>query len=175
MKTSFKTVKQALLLMQTAYPHMKPPTEQGAKIWLGFFAETNAEEFLKAVKSHVATSKFIPTVADINEKLNDNSLEAWDEAWGKVLKAVRRFGTYNEKEARLALGETFQAVDCLGWKNICLAPSSNLGTLRAQFRDVFKSNKQRVSTKKSLARSLTGSTMNLIQDVASKAQISGGK
>lgn len=89
-----------------------------------------------AVEGLIATSKFLPTVAEIREaaaSLTAGPVRAGGEAWGDVLMAVRRFGINRRPEFADPL--TAAAVHALGWRELC--NSENQTADRARFIELY--------------------------------------
>lgn len=74
--------------------------EEAIKIWLSFFKDNTIEEFRQAMKEHIKTSRYFPTIADIKSKIyniknpNETNMELWD----KLLEALGRSSYYAEEE-----------------------------------------------------------------------------
>lgn len=99
----------------------------------------------KALIKVLATSKFFPTIAEIREAAADitqpRTMDAI-EAWGLVIKAIRRYGSHRESEAIASLPEDVaQMVKRFGWRELCL--NENPDTLRAQFRMAWETQSKR--------------------------------
>ncbi len=98
-----------------------------------------------AIKSYMATGKFPPTIADIREKyaeVSQRRTESWDEAWGTVLMAIRKYGYPREAEALASLSErTRRVVRRFGWQNLCM--SEKIEVERSNFRDAYNSEVKR--------------------------------
>lgn len=98
-----------------------------------------------AIKSYMATGKFPPTIADIREKCSEVSqrrTESWDEAWGAVLMAIRKYGYPREGEALESLSErTRHVVKRFGWQNMCA--SEKIEVERSNFRDAYNAESKR--------------------------------
>ena len=99
----------------------------------------------KALIKVLATSKFFPTIAEIREAAADitqpRTIDAI-EAWGLVIKAIRRYGSYRESEAIASFPEDVaQMVKRFGWRELCL--NENPDTLRAQFRMAWETQSKR--------------------------------
>ena len=61
----------------------------------------------------------------------------WGEGWEQVQRAIRRYGSYEQQKALDSMDEvTRQAVQQMGWKNICL--SDNETADRANFRMIYE-------------------------------------
>ena len=93
-----------------------------------------------AVERLLATSRFMPTVAEIRDaalSLTTTEQVAGGEAWGDVLKAVARYGAYRIPGTDFAFADPLVAksVACLGWQNLCL--SENQPADRARFIELY--------------------------------------
>jgi hypothetical protein len=105
-------------------------------------AEFEGAEVEKACKKILFKSKFFPDISEIYNAMNEDDLDANDHAQVavfKVLKAVEDHGYMGSTRAQIDLGELWNVVLMFGgWKAICAYPGENLGTLRAQLRDIAK-------------------------------------
>ena len=64
------------------------------------------------------------------------------EAWQEVLNAIRKYGSYQEKEALESMDETTRrVVNRLGFRNICT--SEEIQVDRANFRMIYEQEVQR--------------------------------
>ncbi len=93
-----------------------------------------------AVERLLATSKFMPSIAEIREACLDLNLgerKAGGEAWGEVLRAVSRFGGYRVPGTDFVFSDAVvgRCVDALGWKNLCT--SENQISDRARFVELY--------------------------------------
>lgn len=93
-----------------------------------------------AVERLIATSKWMPTVAEIRESalaLTVGEIRAGGEAWGDVLRAIRRYG-YMRMPGRdfdfddQAVAETVKAMN---WTELC--SSENAVADRARFIEIY--------------------------------------
>jgi hypothetical protein len=93
-----------------------------------------------AVKRHLASSKWPPTVADIREQctgVSGGEMVTAAAAWGELMQAVRRHGYYHEAEALADLSpEVREVVEMITWREINL--SENLDVLRGQFLRMYE-------------------------------------
>lgn len=90
-----------------------------------------------AVKRLIASSRFLPTVAEIREsaiQADCGPQRAGGEAWGDVLAAVHRFGVY--RSPAFADPLVARAVSALGWEEIC--NSENQAADRARFVELYE-------------------------------------
>src|SRR5690625_1254124 len=120
-------------------------------LWESMLDDMDYDTGRAAVKAHIARSPFPPTIADIRDSAvmlaNRDSMDAI-EAWGEVVKAIRKYGFYNQAEAMESLPqEVREMVERFTWRELCL--SENIDTLRAQFRMAWETmQKRRVEEKK---------------------------
>lgn len=139
-----ETLKQGLAVLSLTFPNR----EFNAKVYWELMKDLDCEDFLRGVKDVCLTTKelFPDTniVAMIREKIAENDLLGWEEAWNIVLRKVSEHGAYKEPY----FGDTCiaSAVECVGWRNICL--SENIGMERAHFIKAFTNFKNREKVQK---------------------------
>lgn len=134
-----------LSYMAIAYPNGKyEPNVPTVNLWWKFVSGMTYAEAEAAVDAHIATSRFPPTPADIRDQYARAQSEARGdltagEAWGKVRRAVSRFGYYQPEAAREFLGATlWAAIDQIGgWAYLCTT-EDDTSTLSAQFERRYK-------------------------------------
>jgi Loader and inhibitor of phage G40P len=102
-----------------------------------------------AVERLIATSRFMPTIAEIREACMDLSLgerRAGGEAWGSVLRAISGAGIYRKPGVDFVFNDPVVArcVAALGWEELC--NSENQHADRARFIELY--DKLAVSTRK---------------------------
>lgn len=106
-----------MTILHTAYPHYYAnATDEEKKaalnLWSTMFDDYDYNTVAAAVKAVIATSKFPPTVADINEKLRLLTMPqsmGETEAWCKVRKAICN-GYYNSREEFEKLPDECKAI-----------------------------------------------------------------
>ena len=138
-----KDATQLVAILAAAYPaaQIQEQTAYAYQMGLSDIAYADAE---RAVSVLMRTSKFMPTVAEIREVLADAStnLEPWDAAWDELASAVDQYGSYLHHPSRGWPGWSddlvASAVRHIGYENACTMDSSNIGTIRAQFRDYYR-------------------------------------
>ena len=108
------------------------------QVWHEFMLDVSADEGARAMRQHVAESQYFPTVADIRKRVTAGRVDAPDigRAWGEVLSQVRAVGSY--KSPRFSHPAIENAVNALGWVEICMTLDSDVPTLRAQFERYYK-------------------------------------
>ena len=116
------------------------PNEQALDLWYNQLKDLPYDIAQVALNKWVATNKWSPSIAEIREtcaRMSQNMPVEWSEAWEKVLKAIRKYGMYQEQEALFSFDDlTREAVKRLGFKSICL--SDNIAADRANFRMIYE-------------------------------------
>lgn len=134
----FSTIASAL---HSAYGRNNVmPDESSLSLWYGMLKDIDYGICRNAVTQLISQNKFVPTIAEIRDKcatITTEQLPEWDEAWGMVLMAVRRYGYMNELNALESLPDAVRSVvKRMGYQNIC--QSENIGVERANFREAYK-------------------------------------
>lgn len=96
-----------------------------------------------AVEKLTATSKFMPTIAEIREAtaaLYIGDVAAGGEAWGVVLRAIGRYGRNRTPGVDFAFGDppdpvALEVVRALNWRELC--DSENQAADRARFIELY--------------------------------------
>lgn len=93
-----------------------------------------------AVERLLATSRFMPTVAEVREtvfSLEQGEQRAGGEAWGTVLKAIRAEGVYRRPGIDFNFRDpvTLRVVSALSWEELC--NSENITADRARFIELY--------------------------------------
>lgn len=123
-----KTIKETLTMLKLTYPNsFKDLSKEEAlmmiKLWCEDFKNTQKELFIKAINNLRNTSTYLPNVAMIKKEIANIQIKEIPKAedeWLKVLQAVRRYGSYREKEALESLEEyTSYITRHIGYQNIC--------------------------------------------------------
>ena len=65
-------VKKLFEPMILAYPSMPEMSSQKIDLWHELLNDIDFEAAKKAVKEHIKTSRFVPTIAEIREAVNEN-------------------------------------------------------------------------------------------------------
>lgn len=121
-----KDIVDTITILKMTYPgalkdFSETELEAMVEVWYQDFKDNTKEEFNKAINEIRYTSQYFPSVATIKEKLvkKVDFPDANDE-WLKVINAVRRYGSYREKEALESLNSyTAQIVKYIGFYRIC--------------------------------------------------------
>jgi hypothetical protein len=120
---------------------MKPT----AVLWEKSLSDISYDIAEKAMIKVLSTNKFFPTIAEIREaaaQLTQPRTMDAIEAWGLIVKAIRKFGYYRQVEAMEFLpDDVAQMVRQFTWRELCL--NENPDTLRAQFRMAWDTQSKR--------------------------------
>lgn len=130
-------VTELVAVLVAAFP--RPPiAEKTVAIYEQMLRDLAVEVAHRAVARLVATSKWLPTIAEIRAAAVEAQLgarRAGAEAWGDVNDAVRRVGRYGTPKFADPL--VAEAVRSLGWLAIC--DSTNDVADRARFIELYDS------------------------------------
>ena len=132
--------------LRTYYPREKLlPNEQAMELWFKQLQDIPYKLAELTLNTWVATNKWSPSIADIREKATGyihGEAKEWGEAWQEVLKAITKYGSYQELEALESMSETTRrVVDRLGFRNLCM--SEEIQVDRANFRMIYEQEIQR--------------------------------
>lgn len=113
---------------------------QAVELWYRQLQDLPYSVACACLDKWVATNKWSPSIADFREMaatINAGEQLTWAEAWQKANDAIRRFGSYSEREALESLDTlTRKTVECLGYRELCL--SENQTADRANFRQAYE-------------------------------------
>lgn len=136
-KQEFQKISDAI---RTYYPNSNIfPNVAAVILWYEEFKELRYEDVVAALRRHVNTSKWAPTIAELKEAVVKNAAGEtdWGDHWNRAVKAIQRFGIYQEAEALDSMDPlTREVVKRLGYKDLCR--SENRMADRANFRMVFE-------------------------------------
>jgi hypothetical protein len=132
--------KCLLGLIVTAYPGSKiAADDRTVDLWWEMLQDLPADVAAAATKAMFATLKYAPSIADIREAVARSVSDARGditagEAWGKVRKAITRYGYYRSDAAHAALGDALWAAleQIGGWAYVCTTEDPE-SVLSAQF------------------------------------------
>ena len=158
-----------MAFMATIYS--KDMTAEQVGIWYSFFENDSFEEFQRAVRKLAVSTKFFPSIAELKEAIAEDAVGmlSADQAWDKVLYAVRRYGWCNAETAMKILPAAAQlTVNHLGgFKRIC--ESEDLEWTRKDFIKAYDANKNREQL------NYTTGTLISLADVVEKKKLLEGK
>ena len=134
----FSTLAMAL---KTYYPREGLlPNDEAVSLWYEQLKDIDYHVAAAALHKWVGLNKWSPSIAEFRQTAADiilGDLPDWGEAWEKVRRAMRNFGSYRPAEAMATLDElTRKAVEQTGgFVNLCLSESYE--TDRANFRMIY--------------------------------------
>ena len=132
------------------------PDQDAFNMWFALIGDLSYEVCSVAIKKYMLTNKFPPTVAEIREmaaEIVSGDPLTWGESWERALNAVRRYGSYNKKEALDSLDPlTRKCVDNIGYMELCM--SENIMVERAHFQKIFEIYSKRQQTEKQMPLAL---------------------
>lgn len=172
---SFEEFKILVKGMKAVYTSEKfLPDGDSVKIWFSMLQDIPYNMASAAIQKYMLTNKFPPTIADIREltaEVRNGERQDWGEAWEKVLKAIRRYGLYNQKKALDSLDPiTRMTVERVGFRELCL--SENIAVDRANFRMIYETMEKREKEHQQLPPQLREAiSMIRIEGIGSMIQI----
>lgn len=127
--------------LKTYYPRENLlPNQQAMALWYRELCDIPYKVAEASLRKWVANNKWSPSISEIRElsaNITIGNVPDWGEGWEQVLKAIRRYGMYEEGAALNSLDDiTRKAVERLGFRNICI--SENISTDRANFRMIYE-------------------------------------
>jgi hypothetical protein len=118
-----------------AFPNARIASATGA-VYEHMLADVDASVVQAVLERLIATSKFLPSVAEIRAAVNElhaGPKRPGGDAWGDVLRAISRFGSYRLPVFDDPLVD--RAVAALGWRDLCLSENSTAD--RARFIQLY--------------------------------------
>lgn len=136
--TKLEVAKLVGVLM-ASFPNGKVAAETSA-IYERMLADLDYPAANAAVERLLATSRFLPTVAEIREAaltLYAGELRPGGDAWGSVLTAIRKYGYVRVPGVDFQFDDpvTADAVRALNWTELC--NSENVAADRARFIELY--------------------------------------
>lgn len=138
------------------------------------------EQANAALRVLLQTRTWMPSVADIRAtvlELQRGPVRAGGDAWGSVLAAVSRYGSYRTPGTDFVFDDPTVArcVGALGWQNICL--SENQAADRARFIEMYdklasQAQREAQAPQLEVAKEIRQGSMVLVQDLTKR--LTGG-
>lgn len=134
----FSTIAMAI---RSAWPNANLMLDDKAKdVWYTMLADLDYNACLVAIKEHMSTCRFAPSIAELRERCSNVTsvpVQSWGDAWEDVISAIRFCGMYREDEALQRMDAiTRKCVKRLGFQNLCT--SENITADRANFRMIYE-------------------------------------
>jgi len=144
-----------------------------AETWTLMLSDITCEVATIALQRLIATSKFLPTIAEMRESIsavqNPNLPDA-GEAWSEVIQAIRNYGYYNPTEGMASLREPVrQVVQRMGWRDLCMSENSMAD--RAHFLRIYESMGKRTKEQNQLPTALKETIAQIGQSMNMNNQI----
>ena len=125
----------------------KKPSKSTIEVYYDLLKDLDYDLAFAAVKKVIASDEYpvLPTVGKIRKAAHDlctmDRLSA-PEAWGVVLKAIRKHGYFSEAEALDSMPkEVAETVRFIGWRDLCLSEKPDV--VRAQFMRMYEAHEKR--------------------------------
>jgi hypothetical protein len=136
--TQAETAKLVAVLL-AAFPQSRA-TSQTSQVYERMLADMDYPAANAAVERLLASSRFMPSVAEIRETalaITVGEQKPGGEAWGTVLKAISAEGVYRKPGEDFRFGDavTAKCVAAMGWENLC--NSENQQADRARFTELY--------------------------------------
>lgn len=145
--------------MRTFFPKENLlPTKEAMDLWYEMLKDIPMKVAEVALKKHVATSKWPPSIAEIRDLstgIVTEDAQDWSAAWEEARKAVRKFGSYQEAEALAWMTpSTAETVKRFGYNDLCMMENPEVA--KAHFRDIYMSIEARSRKDAQIPESLKG-------------------
>lgn len=126
-------------VLLAAFPNAKVTTKT-SEVYERMLLDQEYPVVNAAVERLLATSRFMPTIAEIRDACLDLSTgerKAGGEAWGELLKAISRNGIYRSPGVDFVFTDPVvgRCVESMGWTNLC--NSENAVADRARFIELY--------------------------------------
>lgn len=166
-------------ILIAAYPNFDKfkddsQVEGMVNMWATLFADDDSAIVGLAVKKHIMTSKWPPSVAEIREIMADIThpdLIPPDQAWTAVSDLIYAVGEHNHGEAQRSLPPLIaQTVDAIGWSTLynlhCGHHRGNKdGMDRVAFMDLYRPAYERAKADACCSASLLGGINTIKQQL----------
>lgn len=156
--------------MRAYYPDRNPlPNEQTIELWYRQLKDIPYRLAEAALNKWVVTNKWPPTIADLREMvvtISDGPQLLWSDGWGQVMKAIKKYGIYNQAAAMDSFDEiTKKCVLRLGYQDLC--QSTNIMADRANFRMIF----DQIAARQQQAAQIPATLSSLIEEIQRKGLV----
>ena len=166
-KDEFKILAKGLKAVYT-YPSFLPDAD-ALNVWYSLLQDLPYEVCNVAIQKYMMTETEVPTIASIRNLCTSvvaGDKPLWSDGWDEVMRAMRRYGSYNEVEALESMSDiTRQCVRRLGYQNLCR--SEEIGVDRANFRMIF----EQVANREYEKAKLPGGMQQLIASIQEKKML----
>lgn len=102
----------------------------------------SSKEIAVAIKKCCNECEYFPKLATIVKKINppEDLQASSNEMAGLIIESIARYGSYGSRQASEALGAIpWRVIEQYGgWRHLCTLQSSEMGTARAQLRELCR-------------------------------------
>ena len=146
------------------------PDGDSVKIWYELLKDLPYDHVRVAAYKYMELEHFPPTPADLRKPLAEEN-EPWEEAWGKVIHAVRYYGSWDVKGALESLDPLIREVvkNFGGFERMCELEYKDMDILRSAFRDAYSKTIQREKEKAQLSPQIKGLISQMLSNSGTKA------
>lgn len=137
--------QQVVTMLVTAFPTMtskltRAQLEDTMRVYREMILDLDQAVAAHAVRGLLATSKFLPTIAEVREAcmiVKFGRRRPGGDAWGDVVKALKRYGYTRRPGIDFQFEDPLvaRAVGALGWSELC--SSDNAVADRARFIELY--------------------------------------
>lgn len=175
--TKAETVK-LLSAISLLWPRVKDPADperarMGVELWHDLIGDVDYHVAMTAVKVLAVTSRYQPTIAEVRQeiaRITDPEPDLTSgQAWEAAKRAISAYGYYQESAAMRSLPpRVAQAVQAIGWQDLCGANAATIGVERGQFCRAYDQQMAQTMRTRCLPaglhqeiKVLTGQTINI--------------
>ena len=132
------TIKQVMIILAAAYPRFTATADTG-RVYAELLRDIPDDLLIAATKQHATSSKWFPSVAELrqaafNIRAKSLGIPSPAEAWGEVMREMRRVGSWGSPEfSTLLIADTVDGLG--GWDALCR--SENNVADRAHFLKIY--------------------------------------
>lgn len=147
-KQEFMKIAMAI---KTYYPKDDlMPSKEALQLWYDALKDLTYEQLNTALRRHVATSKWSPSIAELREQCVELEVPIadWGVAYEELQRAIRNWGWSREAEAMESMSKlTRETVKRLGYQTLCesqdgMADRANFRNIYEQVKSAYKDNQQ---------------------------------
>lgn len=81
---------EVMVIIKAAYPGSNLiPDEMSKNLWFEMLKDLEYDSVLKAVRKHIQTSPFVPTIADIRRSCEEMKFPVWSREWMRLLNGAK--------------------------------------------------------------------------------------
>jgi hypothetical protein len=150
------TVDETTTLLATisdAFPERLKVSPGMLSVWSDMLADLALPEAYGALKAYLADGPpHPPSISDIRTRCAASRVALPDAAlaWAEVDHAMRHLG--RDKEPKWSHPAIARAVDAIGWRELCNTMSSDINTVRAQWRGFFLASSETLEKRENVGR-----------------------